>query len=104
MVFHNSVSPKAIHLLPQAKWFQNGSMDITIKRVPDKVYQTIKREAKKQGRSLNAQIIQTLETQATQLDRRKQFDKARAELEEFVASQKPMDSSAPIIRQERMKR
>jgi len=82
-------------LAPPGKWFQNDCKE---------VYQAIKREAKKQGRSLNAQIIQTLETQAAQLDRQKQFDKVRAELEEFVASQKPMDSSAPVIRRERMKR
>ncbi len=79
-------------------------MDITIKRVPEKVYQTIKNEAKKQGRSLNSQIIRTLEAQAADIERRKDFDKFRDELEAFVAAQKPMESSAPIIRRERMRR
>jgi len=36
-------------------------MDITLKNVPDKVYRALKRAAKEQGRSLNAQIIHTLE-------------------------------------------
>ena len=43
-------------------------MNITLKNVPDKVYRTVKRAAKEQGRSLNAQIIQLLETEAAQLD------------------------------------
>jgi len=39
-------------------------MNITLKNVPDKVYRTVKRAAKEQGRSLNAQIIQLLEAEA----------------------------------------
>lgn len=27
-------------------WFQNGSRDITVKRIPDEIYKVIKREAK----------------------------------------------------------
>jgi hypothetical protein len=46
-------------------------MNITLKNVPDKVYRTVKRAAKEQGRSLNAQIIQLLETEAAHLERRK---------------------------------
>jgi plasmid stability protein len=35
-------------------------MDITVKNIPDSIYQMLKREAKKHGRTLNAEIIQVL--------------------------------------------
>jgi hypothetical protein len=48
-------------LLPEVavepKWFRNGSMNITLKNVPETVYRVIEQSAKEQGRSLNAQII-----------------------------------------------
>ena len=40
--------------------FENGSMNITLKNVPDSVHRVIKREAKRKRRSLNAEIIQAL--------------------------------------------
>ena len=45
-------------------------MNITLKNVPDKVYRTVKRAAKEQGRSLNAQIIHALEAEAAEFERR----------------------------------
>jgi hypothetical protein len=76
-------------------------MNITLKNVPDKVYRTVKRAAKEQGRSLNAQIIQLLETEAAHLDRRKRLPELIKELDRFAASLGPMDDSTPLIRQER---
>src|ERR1700733_6334201 len=79
------------------KRFQNGSMNITLKNVPDKVYRTVKRAAKEQGRSLNAQIIQLLETEAAQLDRRKKRAEWLADLEKFRNSLPRMDDGTPLI-------
>jgi predicted HicB family RNase H-like nuclease len=39
-------------------------MDITVKNVPEAIHRVLKREAKKQGRTLNAEIIQVLATAA----------------------------------------
>jgi hypothetical protein len=76
-------------------------MNITLKNVPDKVYRAVKRAAKQQGRSLDAQIIQLLEAEAAELERRKRVAKWRRELDRFAASLPPMDDSTPIIRRER---
>ena len=81
--------------------FQNGSMNITLKNVPDKVHRALKQEAKKQGRSLNAQIIQLLEAEAADVERRKKSRKWREELERFRNSLPPMEDSTRLIRQER---
>jgi hypothetical protein len=78
-------------------------MNITLKNVPEKVYRTVKRAAKEQGRSLNAQIIQLLETEAAQLDRRKKRAEWLADLEKFRNSLPRMDDSTPLIRQERQR-
>lgn len=86
------------------KRFQNGPMNITLKNVPDKVYRTVKRAAKEQGRSLNAQIIQLLEAEAAQLERRKRLPELIKKLERFRKSLPPMDDSTPLIRQERQRR
>ncbi|MGA2118342.1 MAG: Arc family DNA-binding protein [Bryobacteraceae bacterium] len=76
-------------------------MNITVKNIPDSVYRVMKREAKKNGRSLNAEIIQTLETEAAEARRRGQWSGLRKELDRFAASLPPLDDSAPLIRRER---
>ena len=48
-------------------------MTVTLKNVPDEVYRTPKRAAKEQGRSLNAQIVRTLETEAALFERRRKL-------------------------------
>lgn len=88
----------------EPKRFQNGSMNITLKNVPDKVYRAVKRAAKEQGRSMNAQIIQLLEAEADQLERRKRLPELIKQLDRFAASLPPMDDSTPLIRQERQRR
>jgi plasmid stability protein len=85
------------------EWFQNGSMNITVKNLPESVYRVIKREAKKNKRSLNAEIIQTLETEAVQAERRRKLGDLRRELERFRASLPPLDDSAPLIRRDRQR-
>jgi len=65
---------------------QNGFMNITVKNVPESVYRAIKREAKRNRRSLNAKIVQALETEAAEAGRRRQFSDLRKELERFAAT------------------
>jgi hypothetical protein len=79
-------------------------MNITLKNVPDKVYRAVKRAAKEQGRSMNAQIIQLLEAEADQLERRKRLPELIKKLDRFAASLPPMDDNAPLNRQERQRR
>jgi len=78
-------------------------MDITVKNVPDSVYRVIKREARRKRRSLNAEIILALETEAAEAERRRQLGSLRKELERFAASLPPLDESAPLIRQDRVR-
>ena len=76
-------------------------MNITVKNIPDPVYKVMKREAKRKGRSLNAEIIQTLVTEATEAERRRQLSNLRKELDLFAASLPPLDDSVPLIREDR---
>ena len=78
-------------------------MNITLKNVPEKVYRTVKRAAKEQGRSLNAQIIQLLEAEAAHLERRKRLPELIKELERFRNSLPPQEDSTPLIRRERQR-
>jgi hypothetical protein len=79
-------------------------MDVTLKNVPDKVYRALKRAAKEQGWTLNAQIIHALEAEAAELERRGKSRQWRAELERFRKALPPMDDSTPLIREERDRR
>jgi hypothetical protein len=90
-----------IELRRKGKWFQNGSMNITLKNVPDSVYRVMKREAKRKRRSLNSEIIRALENEAAEAERRRQLGNLRKELDRFRASLPPMDDSAPLIREDR---
>ena len=83
------------------EWFQNGSMNITVKNIPQSIYRVMKREAKTKRRSLNAEIIQALETEAAEAERRRQLSNLRKELDRFAASLPPLDDSVPLIRADR---
>lgn len=91
------------HLHNRIKWFQNGSMNITLKNVPQEIYQVMKQEAEECGRSLNTQIIQVLGYEAAEIRHRKDLRKVRKEAERFAASLMPMRDSAPLIRRDRMR-
>jgi hypothetical protein len=76
-------------------------MNITVKGIPDPVYRVMKREAKRNGRSLNAEIIRALETESAEAERRRQSMNLRRELDRFAASLPPLGDSAPLIRRDR---
>ena len=80
---------------------QNGSVDVTVKNIPGAVYLAIKREAKRNPRSLNAEIIRALEQEAAEAERRRSLNDLRKELEPFRSSFPPLDDSASLIRLDR---
>ena len=88
-------------LASSGEWFQNGSVNITVKNVPDPIYRAIKREARRNRRSLNAEIIVALETEAAEAERRRHLSTLRKELEQFAATLPPLGDSAPLIRRDR---
>lgn len=78
-------------------------MNVTVKNLPQSVYRAIRREAKKHGRSLNSQIIQTLQSEAAEVERRRRLGDLRKELDRFAASLPPLDDSTLLIRQDRQR-
>jgi hypothetical protein len=76
-------------------------MNITVKSIPDSVYRVMKREAKRNRRSLNSEIIRALETEAAQAERRRQLVGLRKGLDRFAASLPPLDDSTPLILRDR---
>ena len=79
-------------------------MNITLKNVPDLVYRAMKRQAKRNRRSLNSEIIRVLETEAAEAERLRQLGNLREELDRFAATLPLLDDSTPLIRQERERR
>jgi hypothetical protein len=78
-------------------------MNITVKGLPDPVYRVIKSEAKRKRRSLNAEILRTLESEAAEVQRRRQLENLRGVLDEFASSLAPMNDSTPLIRRDRQR-
>ena len=76
-------------------------MNITVKNIPDSIYRVMKQEAKRKRRSLNSEIIQVLETEAAESERRRQLSSLRKQLDQFAASLPPLDDSVPLIRGDR---
>ena len=76
-------------------------MDITLKNLPEEVHQELKRAAKEQGRSLNAQAIQVLTAAAEENARRRRIRQGRASLERFVSSLPRTNESVKWIREDR---
>jgi hypothetical protein len=76
-------------------------MNITVKNIPGSVYRVMKREARRKRRSLNAEIIQALETEAAEAERRRQLSSLRKELDRFAASLPSLDDGVPMIRADR---
>jgi hypothetical protein len=58
----------------------------------------IKRKGRKNGRSLNAEIVQSM---AAEAERRRQLRNVRIELDRFAATLPPLDDSTPLIRRDR---
>jgi len=74
---------------------------MTVKGLPEPVYRRLKKSARQQGRSLNAQVIQILRDHALDQDRFDNMSRSQEALERLVASLPPMHSSTSLIRQDR---
>jgi hypothetical protein len=79
----------------------NGSLNITLKNVPENVHKSIKREAKGQGRSLNAFIIKALEAEASRAERQRNWPKIMKQMEKVWAALPPTEDSTALIREDR---
>ena len=89
--------------MPQ--WYHNGSMtNMTVKGLPDRVYSRLKKKARIEGRSLNAQVILILQQHTAEDEKFQRMRSTEHELEQFVASLPPMSDSTPLLRQDRKRK
>jgi plasmid stability protein len=84
-------------------WWHNGTVNLTIKNIPDNVHKILKRTAAERGRSLNAEVIMTLTEVTEEAERRKRIGNSWDELERFRASlpKLPRGTIAKLIREDR---
>lgn len=66
-------------------WCHNGTVNLTIKNIPDDVYKVVKRTAAERGRSLNAEVIQMLQELAENERRRKRMLDSWEKDEQLIA-------------------
>lgn len=76
-------------------------INMTVKGLPEKVYTRLKKSARLEGRSLNAQVIKILKEHAAGEERFERMRQSEDELEHFVASLPPMNDSTLLIRADR---
>jgi len=75
--------------------------NLTIKKLPDPVYRQLKKYARIQGRSLNAQVIHILQSDLSEREKFEKMRQSNKELERLIASLPPMSDSTPLIREDR---
>jgi plasmid stability protein len=85
-------------------WCHNGTVNLTVKNIPEEVGRQLKQGAFANGRSLNAEVVQVLSAAATEIERRRRMSASRKELERFVAKLPRMSSSARLIQEDRERR
>jgi plasmid stability protein len=64
----------------------NGTVNLTIKNIPDEVHKTLKRVAAARGRSLNSEVIRLLQEGAEQENRREHIRTTWDDFLKFRAS------------------
>ena len=74
---------------------------ITVKDLPDAVWDQLKEAARSEGRSLNNYVVSLLSASVDERERRKMMRAGRDEFRRFVASLPKMDDSTPLIREDR---
>jgi len=85
-------------------WCHNGTVNLTIKKLPQEVYETLKNVAAERGRSLNAEAIQALSDAAEEAQRREFIANSMEDLRKFRAKLPKLSSSVPLIRADRRRR
>ncbi len=71
-------------LLYLTRRFHDGTVNLTIKNIPQGIYKVLKRTAAEKGRSLNAEAIRALAHATEEAERRRRMRESRADLERFV--------------------
>jgi plasmid stability protein len=75
--------------------------NLTIKDLPDPLYRQLKKYARLQGRSLNAQVIHILKSDLSERERFEKMRLSNKDLERLRASLPRMGDSTPLIREDR---
>ncbi len=76
-------------------------MDLTIKGLPAKIHERLKKIARSHRRGMNAEICHILKDYVGSEERCERMRKSQDELERFVTSLRHMTDSTPLIRQDR---
>jgi uncharacterized protein (DUF1778 family) len=74
---------------------------LTLKDLPERVHEILRKAAAEDRRSLNSFIISLLEEAAEDIDRRRRNFETREELRSFVASLPEVPDPTPLIREDR---
>jgi hypothetical protein len=74
---------------------------LSIKDLPDRVYDDFKAAARAEGRSLSGYIVALLKSISAERNRRKLMRETRAEFRVFLASLPHMGDSTPLLREDR---
>ena len=77
---------------------------LTVKNLDERLHEALKREADREGRSLNSFVVATLERAANEGMRRERMRESAEDLEAFVASLAAGDNSAELLREDRESR
>jgi hypothetical protein len=75
--------------------------NLTVKDLPDAIYNQLKDAAKTEGRSLNGYIVSLLQDSTDERNRRKLMRQGRKQFRDFLTSLPRMKDSTPLIREDR---
>jgi hypothetical protein len=74
---------------------------LTVKALPDAIYEQLKEAARAEGRSLNAYVIALFQASVEEQNRRRRMREKRGEFRRFLETLPAMDDSTPLIREDR---
>jgi plasmid stability protein len=75
--------------------------NLTVKDLPDAVYNELKEAARSSGRSLNGYVVTVLKATVEERNRRKVMREGREQFRQFVAALPRMEDSTSLIREDR---
>jgi len=75
--------------------------NLTIKDLPDRLHKELKKLAEREGRSLNAQLVRSLQDGLAMEERRRKLEANRRRLLAIVAEMPRIESSVELLREDR---
>jgi plasmid stability protein len=75
--------------------------NLTIKDLPDRLHKELKKLAEREGRSLNAQLVRSLQDGLAMEERRRRLEANRRRLLAIVAEMPRIESSVELLREDR---